>query len=251
MDFGRFTKGVRTLPKPRDLGVDRFRTGAAEALLGGDRGARLERSKRLGIELGMDGAGANGADAGEGDVLVDREGHKLSDGLVGFAKGDTAAHEGLGQVGGLREAAFEGLESTIGVEGQVRQREGHDLYASEGERPRVEERNPVVLLVPVVAAREPFHQREQGDDIADGASALAPNELEHVGILLLRHHARTRRDRSSQPNEAELTRREVHDVAGDATESENDARGGPRPIESEVAVPYGVQGVARRLPRGE
>ena len=71
--------------------------------------------------------------------------------------------------------------------------------ASSSEAPhrveRVEQRRLVFLQVAVVGQRQPFDQHQQRLQIADHAGRLAADQLQHVGVDLLRHDRRAGAER--------------------------------------------------------
>ncbi len=241
----------RALAQPRDLRVHRARSRPAEALLGRDRRRGFERSQRFCVERSVDLAGTRRVDARERHPFADGERDERPDGLVRLAKGDAAPDERLGQVRRLREPLVEGSLAALPVELDVLDGQRDDSRAPPRQRPRLEQRQSVLLLVAVVPARQPLHERQQRDHVAHGPRALAADQLEDVGVLLLRHHARAGGDRAVEPHEGELAGREVDHVARQASQREDRARRAPRPVEREVAVADRVERVARRLPGGE
>ena len=104
----------------------------------------------------------------------------------------------------------------------------------------LEQRKTVLLLIAVIAAGQTFHQREHRNNSTDRPRALSAHELEDIRVLLLRHHARSGRNRAIEANECKLTRGKVNDVARDARERENDPRRAPGPVEREIPITDGM-----------
>ncbi len=74
---------------------------------------------------------------------------------------------------------------------------------------RLEQRFLVFLQILAVADRQPLHRRQPAAQPADHAPGLAADELQRIGILLLRHQAAAGRRRVGQleePNSSDVKR---------------------------------------------
>ena len=67
-------------------------------------------------------------------------------------------------------------------------------------------------------------------------AAFAARQLGHVGVALLRHHARARRVGVVHADEAELLRRPQHDLLGQPREVQRGREAGRQELDREVAV---------------
>ena len=81
------------------------------------------------------------------------------------------------------------------------------------------------------------------------ARRRAARELERVGIPLLRHHARARRERVAELHEAELARAVEDQVFGEAREVRADQRAREQHLGDEVAIADGVDASSARARR--
>ena len=107
----------------------------------------------------------------------------------------------------------------------------------------VEERLLVLLEVPVVGEGQPLEDGQQRDQVAGHPAHPAPGQLEHVGILLLRHQRGTGGVGVGQLGETELRGGPEHDLLGQPGEMDHEQRAGRDQLHGEVAVGDGIQAV--------
>ncbi len=115
--------------------------------------------------------------------------------------------------------------------------------AAAKDAPHAEDRLLVELEVLVVGERQPLEHREQPGQVADRAPGVAARELEDVGVLLLRHPRRARREGVGQRREAELVGREDDEVLPEAREVDEQERRREEVLGGGVAVGDGVERV--------
>ena len=206
------------------------RPRAAEALLRGHRARRLERAQRLRVERGVDGR-ARG-----------RRRRVAAACLSSTAQRDERARRPCTPRGTARprrtsasarsvacvKPFVERAAAALGVERHVRQRQRQRRDAPARERPGLQQRQRGPP-----AGRgcsrwpDPSSARACATTLPTAARALAAHELEDVGVLLLRHHARAGGDRSVERDEPNsLVAKSTTSVA-DAAEREQRARARP------------------------
>mmetsp|Transcript_12622 Transcript_12622/g.39731 ORF Transcript_12622/g.39731 Transcript_12622/m.39731 type:complete len:229 (+) Transcript_12622:14-700(+) len=130
-----------------------------------------------------------------------------ADDVVRLAEGHALAHEVVGQVGGEQRRRERGAHP-LARDGERREHARGDLQRGAGRGGRVEKCALVLLHVLVVRGRQALHHREQRRVVADHARALAAQQLERVGVLLLRHERRAGRVGVGVRDEAKLGRAE-------------------------------------------
>ena len=116
---------------------------------------------------------------------------------------------------------------------------------------RVEERLLVLLHVGVVGEGQPLHHREEPDEVPVDPAGLAPDQLGHVRVLLLRHDRRPGGVGVREVDEAELGRRPQHELLGEPGQMGGRDRRRRAELEREVAIRHGVHAVRRRRPEAE
>ena len=155
------------------------------------------------------------------------------------------ADEVIGEVGGRRVVLARGGAHALRAKrqrGQQRRQHAEDRLERVH---RVEERLLVLLHVGVVREGQAFHRREDRDEIAVQAPALATHELGHVGILLLRHDRRAGGERIGELDEPEFRGRPQREIGGQTREVHACDGRGRQVFEDVVAVAHRVEAVRR------
>ena len=109
----------------------------------------------------------------------------------------------------------------------------------------VEQRLLVFLHVAIVGHGQALHGDEQRSEIAKHAPALAANQLQRIGILLLRHQAGPAGDAVAQFQPAELLAGIENPVFGQAAQMQHGSGCRIQKIEREIAVGRNIHAVAR------
>ena len=130
--------------------------------------------------------------------------HERADEAIGDAEGDALRDERLRDVGRLHGVFGDGCGASRLVEVHVRQRDDERREDAACSRTRREKGAAVLLKVAVVPTRQTLDGRQQSDEVADHGASLSANELEDVGISLLRHHAGAARNRAIELDVPEL-----------------------------------------------
>ena len=171
-------------------------------------------------------------------------GDAARDVLVRLAERHALADERLGDVGRHREAVVRRGRHARGVEPEAGVGQGQDVERG-GVRIGLREDGLLVLLqVAVVRERQALEGREEPGQASDRGTGTTAHELAHVGVLLLGHHARARRDGVVELRPAELARRPEHELLPQAREVHEPQGRRVRQVAGEVAVRDGVEGVA-------
>ena len=107
----------------------------------------------------------------------------------------------------------------------------------------VEEGLLVLLEVPVVGQGQALQRGQQAGQVADEAARLAPGQLGHVGVLLLRHHRAAGGVGVREAAEAELLAAPQHQLLADAGQVHAEQGEREEGLGHEVPVAHGVEGV--------
>ena len=161
--------------------------------------------------------------------------HQPTDHLVRRAERHALGHEVLGQRGRVEEAAVEALPDALFVEVRSGDDAGGHLEAVADGVVRGEDLALVLLQVAVVADGQPLAHREQCDEVAVDAAAAPADELEHVRVLLLRHHRRAGGVLAVERDEAELGGGVDDPLLGPAGEPHRGHGQGVDEVEGDVA----------------
>ena len=113
----------------------------------------------------------------------------------------------------------------------------------------VEQRLLVLLEVAVVREGQPLERGQEAGEVADQPAGLAPGQLGHVGVLLLRQHRAAGRVGVGEPHEPELLARPQHDLLAHAAQVDAEQGEGEQRLGHEVAVADGVEGVLEAASR--
>src|SRR2546423_6823484 len=123
---------------------------------------------------------------------------------MGIPERHTLAHEQVREIGRRREVAAKGGRHAVTTEVSRRdhflERREKSYECVDG----IEQWLLVLLHVLVIRERNPLHNGEERQEITEDTASLAPRELRHVGILLLRHDAASGRDAVVQLDKCEL-----------------------------------------------
>ena len=103
-----------------------------------------------------------------------------------------------------------------------------------------------LLHVFIVGQRQSFQLQRDGLRRAVDAAHFGADQLRQVGILLLRHGARSGRKRLRQNDKSKLRRREKRDLFGKPAQVQPNKSQRLQILENEVAIAGGVHGVRRR-----
>ncbi len=200
-----------------------------------------DRLLRCSQALG-DGARARLA---ERAVLLDQLGHQLRHALVRLAEGYAVAHEHIGEVGREQETLVERLQQAIASPGQRAHQVAAQLERVVPRVERVEERLFVFLHIFGIGQRCTLHRRQQRHQIAIDAPRLTANQLQRVGIFLLRHHARPRRKGIGQLDKGEFSRRPDDQIFAEPTQVHHENGQRRQRFEYKVAIAYRIEAIGR------
>ena len=167
----------------------------------------------------------------------------VADFFVRAAEGHAAQHEVFRDVGREDEAVGEAAVRLFFVDVDVREERRQDGEDELEAVERAEESALVVLEVAVVCERDAFHHREEVDERAGELARLAAQQLEHVGVLFLRHDAGAGAEGVGQLDPAEFGREVDDEVFGEAAYVVAEYGGEVEYVEEVVAVGDGVHAV--------
>ena len=167
----------------------------------------------------------------------------VADFFVRAAEGHAAQHEVFRDVGREDEAVGEAAVRLFFVDVDVREERRQDGEDELEAVERAEEAALVVLEVAVVCERDAFHHREEVDERAGELASLAAQQLEHVGVLFLRHDAGAGAEGVGQLDPAEFCREVYDEVFGEAAYVVAEYGGEVEYVEEVVAVGDGVHAV--------
>src|SRR6185369_12437342 len=109
----------------------------------------------------------------------------------------------------------------------------------------IKDRLFVFLHILVVSEREAFQSCQQRQQIAKHASGFTADEFHRVGILFLRHQARTRCDRIAQFENSKLSSSVNDDVLGESREMDHDQRTRTQKLDAEITIADCIETVTR------
>ena len=160
-----------------------------------------------------------------------------------WRKGTPLRDEVLGQGRGVEEPRVEPGGDLLRPKGRVSSDRRRDFERLGDRIGRGEHVDLVLLQVAVVAGGLALEDRQHGHQRAVDGAGLAPHQFQHIGIPLLRHHARRRAERVVDANEAEFARREDDPVLGQTRQMGPDQGAVEDELRAEVAVADGVDAV--------
>ncbi len=169
---------------------------------------------------------------------------------MGVAKRCAAANERLGRVGGEEDGVRGRGGQSFPVELEIADEDRERAEREANIAARREDGRLVLLQIQVVGERNALERREQARQPPDRRPGLAPGQLGHVGIELLRHHRRPRCGGKRKPHEAELGCRPQAQLLADPREVPEEHCRGVEVVGREVAIGDGVERVAHLAGRG-
>ena len=232
------------------LRLGAFQLGV-HALGGGAAEAAAQRTARAQVDGGVDvllKEAAHGLVLGQGqgvqrEAALDAHGHQPAGELVGVSEGHALFGKVVGAVGGIDEASG-GRRPQV-----VRQHlHGVDEGGQGGEAQvegvhRVKDGLLVLLHVLVVGQGQALHHHQQGGQIAADPPRFAPDELVHVGVLLLGHDGGAGGEGVVQLDELELPAAPEDDLLRQAGQVHHAGGDDRRQLDAEIPVGHAVQAV--------
>ena len=158
------------------------------------------------------------------------ERHPLFHQVVGDIgrQGKTAQGCGLHPVGPKHELAEHGFE--------------HAEHAFDG-IDRIKQRFLVLLEVPIIGQRQALERGQQGEQVAVDPARLAPDDLGHVGVFLLRHHRTAGGKGVRQLDELKLAAGPQHQLLGKPTQVHADHGADRQKLDQKIPVGHGIEAV--------
>ncbi len=182
-------------PAPLDALGHPSGCGASRHIALGERGVQGQRDEHVGADARVDLRHALDAESLERRAVADRLPHETAHIVVRIAEGHALGDEVVRELGRVGVAAERSLARAFASH---RHAVEHDGQHAQGQRQvvhRIKERLLVLLKVLVVGKRKPLEHRQQRHERAHDPARLAADQLERIGVLLLRHEARPARHR--------------------------------------------------------
>ena len=205
--------------------------------------ARREQREEVFAYFGDDGLPFGERELVHRAVVLYAPADGVADFFVRAAEGHAAQYEVFRDVGREDEAVGEAAVRLFFVDVDVREERRQDGEDELEAVERAEESALVVLEVAVVCERDAFHHREEVDERAGELARLAAQQLEHVGVLFLRHDAGAGAEGVGQLDPAEFCREVDDEVFGEAAYVVAEYGGEVEYVEEVVAVGDGVHAV--------
>ena len=159
---------------------------------------------------------------------------------MGVAERDAARGEILRKIGREHLRVARLFEHPGGDDLHAVDREPHRVEREPRGFGRGEDRWLRLLEVAVVAEREPLERPQEIHELARHARRLTADQLDHIGVLLLRHDGRARAELVGQLDEPELGRRPVDQVLRHLREVGHEERAGGDELDGVIAIAHRV-----------
>ena len=170
--------------------------------------------------------------------------HGLADDGVGVPERHSLHDQVVRQVGGVQVALLRGREHGLAPDLYRGKQLEIRLEALFQRVHRVEQAFLVLLVVPVVSQRLPFHDGQHGCQVAVHPAGLAARQFRHVRVLLLRHDGGTGAEGVVDIDEAESRRQPQHQLFGKPGQVQHDQRRIGAELDDEVPVAHRVQRIS-------
>ena len=169
-------------------------------------------------------------------AVIDAIRDKPAGQLVRFAEGEPFPHKIVGHFCRrgkiIPQFLFHVILLELGMDQKV---SGHEEALSRGIH-RIEHRIFVFLHVSIVCEGKALHDGQKVHQVAVHPSRFTPDQFGHVGILLLRHDAASRRVRVADLHIGKLLRRPEDDLLGQPAQMGHQQAACTRKFENIVAV---------------
>ena len=139
-------------------------------------------------------------------ILFSGQRHEPAHDFMGFAERHATLHEPVGQISGEQQGVGSRLERALLAERGPVEHLGENGQCVRGGFHGIENRLLVFLHVAIVSERKPFHHREERHEVAIEPPGFPAGEFRDVGVLFLRHQARSRRVPIAEGDEPEFRR---------------------------------------------
>ena len=169
--------------------------------------------------------------------------HQLAHDAVGLPEGHALLGQIVGAVGGADKAPVGGVSHVGPVDGQGVDHGGEHRQAELHGVDGVEDGLLVLLHILVVGQGDALHHSEQGDEGAVHPPGLAPDQLGHVGVLLLGHDGGAGGIGVVQLDELELPTAPENELLGEPGQVHHEDGAGGEELDGKVPVGDPVQGV--------
>src|SRR6185369_15829262 len=176
---------------------------------------------------------------------LNRAHHDLPNNLVRFTERHSLSHEIVCELRRIHVTTRRCRSRSLFINSDIPQHRSRYTQTRRGRIERIKHRLLVFLHVFVVCERQSLQRCERRHQIAKHTPSLAAHELHRVRILLLRHQARTRRDRITELEKPELARRVKNDVFSKSRQVDHDQRTRAQKLHREIPIAHGVETVAR------
>jgi hypothetical protein len=185
-----------------------------------------------------------------GDVVVFGQCDDATGNVVALTEWHALPDEVVGKLGGKHLGSQRSVH-LLCVDVECRQNSSSDLDRVADGLDVVDEGLDGLLEILVVGRRQALDGDVQTSHVSESATALAADQLERVGILLLWHERASGRVCVGQANEAELQTRVDDEIFSPAGHLEHEAGTPLHSLEDEVAVADGVERVCEEALEAE
>ena len=107
--------------------------------------------------------------------------------MMRITKGHAQSREIVCKIGGVGVTLSRREQCVLAIDHDARDHRRKHAQAHRELLHRVEERLLVLLQIFVVRERQTFHGHQHAHEVADLSTGLAAEQLERVGVFLLRH----------------------------------------------------------------
>ena len=166
---------------------------------------------------------------------------------MGFSKGHALADEIIGQLGRQQPATLNGLLQALSVHFEPTHQFRQDLKRCRDRVQCIEQGRLVLLQVPIIAQGEGLHHSQKINQLAVHPACSPPDQLRHVGILFLRHHAAAGAKPLREVDELEFLRRPHDQLFAQPRQMHHRNRQRCRTLDHEVTIRDGIQAVGRHV----
>lgn len=179
----------------------------------------------------------------QGTQLLFGECDEFTDDMVCIAEWQAFEHEVIDNIGSEEHGIADGLGAGFGAQMHACDGALHDAEAIQRGVQSVENGGLILLEIAVIGEREAFSEEHQGIEGRANTRGLAANQLQRIGILLLRHEARAGGVGVGQADEIELAAAPQDKILSHAGQMEGDLCAGVCEFDKGIAVGDGVHGV--------
>jgi hypothetical protein len=169
---------------------------------------------------------------------------------VRLAERDPGRGERVRRVGRKQQRTGSGF-AHLRRELQSRHERGHRRQQQRQHGARAEQRLFVQLQIFVVRERQSFEQRQETGQLAEHAAGVAAGQLQHIGILLVRHARRAGGQRVGQLRVRGLVAREEDEIFREPREVRHQHRCDEQILRRKITIGDTIERVCRRTRKSE